>query len=336
MPFVVPWYHTMVTVAFRRRPREKADFPQRKMAVTTHNLTAAVLDFGLKIFGSEDELQRVVLANAVRETVRMPGLRHGEDVNFSVWHMAADKNWRIGTSDRFVHDCVRGSKTCQASLRRSDGLYLEIGANIGLATVCAAKLFPTLQIVSVEASPINAFLHRWNLDANDLSSANRSTIHAAMVGSTQNSANLNFIDCGAVLARTSRVAEDHENSLPPGCISASVPVITLSSVLETQTAPRITLMRQDCEGCEMSTLPAWQEAGLLERIDHYTGEFHQRMARTAEEAATARSVLCNQSSHTHFLQWTPAKCAVPLLVRSPPPSPLPPSPLPPNAKLQAG
>lgn len=296
------------------------------LGIKHHKLPASVADFGATVFKSSAQLQNV-LDHVVRDPVVMYhyGGGDGSAHTYHIWHMAHDKNWAFGMSDRFVEVCANYSRSCQTNLQVPSALYFEIGANIGIATVHAAKMFPTLRTISVEASPINALLHKMNLAENGLSDANHTTIYAAMQPSS-NDMPLSFLDCGAVMARESKVVSRGSSELSErhaNCTRTSVPTITLSAVLVAYGLKRIHLMRQDCEGCEMSTLPAWRSSKLLMQIDYYTGEFHPALSGSEAEVRAARNVLCSGNSHTRFMGFG-AMCA-----QNPPP-PLPPSPPPPS------
>ena len=270
-------------------PRTTAETPRPKLlreGFRAALLPGPVYRFGLEVFGSKAALQQILDQTAANKSI---ALRDGHSM--TVHHMLYDRKWQAGAGDSYVQGpaCPKG---CQAALRKPGALFFEIGANIGMGTTFAALRVPGVRTVAVEASPTNAFLLKWNLFSNGFTNETQHVVkYGAM--STVSGETVSFDDCGnswQAGARGSSPAEQKDWK-KSDCVPRTVPTLTLPDIMREHSVRRITLLRQDCESCELETIPAWKRAGLIDSIGWWTGEFHH-FARTAADATEAEKILC--------------------------------------------
>ena len=129
--------------------------------------------FGIKAFGSAQALAEVLIQSSCENVTMIDYQRRPFEM--LIHHFTRDVNWRNGMGDNFVErECP---KPCRKGLlRRPPGLFMEIGANIGMGTVFAHKSYPGLRTISVEASPRNAFFLKWNLEANGIAESSEAVV----------------------------------------------------------------------------------------------------------------------------------------------------------------
>ena len=81
------------------------------------------------------------------------------------------------------------------------------------------------------------------------------------------------------------------------CRSATVPEVTLPTLLAEHGFEEISFLRQDCEDCKVATIPAWIASSLTARVQFWKGEFHPEFVAkgmlSAEQVWHACSLLCS-------------------------------------------
>ena len=156
----------------------------------------------------------------------------------------------------------------------------------------AALTIPSLRTVAVEASPTNAFLLKWNLFSNGITDeALHVVVHGAM-GIERSSTS--FADCGNSWFSGARgSARRDTKSWKDGydCVTRTVPTVTMPDVMREHAVNKITLLRQDCEGCEETTVVDWKRSGLINSIGWWSGEYHL-LAKDDADATEAERILC--------------------------------------------
>ena len=90
---------------------------------------------------------------------------------------------------------------------------------------------------------------------------------------------------------------------------ARVRSITLAEILIEHGVHEIVLLRQDCEGCELDVIPAWEQEGLLSRIYAWTGEYHpevQAQYGGKQREVHTRSLICRAQRLGQARAWNVA------------------------------
>jgi FkbM family methyltransferase len=146
---------------------------------------------------------------------------------------------------------------------------VDIGANVGMATLWLATVAPGCRIVAVEPSPEAAGRLRSNIARNALSS--RVTVIEAAVGATDGDA---VLDVGGQ-SPTARLRDDGSG--------VKVRLMTLRQVLDHSKIERLDVLKMDCEGAEYEIL---ETAGpVLDRVGAIVGEFHLVTGRHPQDLA---------------------------------------------------
>jgi len=193
---------------------------------------------------------------------------------------------RLGTTRTpcFVFRLSRGGKTLQVPLRPNGTDYtvlvdvfvkqlykirasnvrtiVDLGANIGLATLYLKTLYPDAQVACVEPFPDNVDLLTKTLRLNHIEDAR---VFAAAIGT----------DDGAAVLKIGSDSTDH--SLVPAVnarplSSIEVPQISCASLLERLGWANIDLLKVDIEGYEKTLFSARTE--WLDRTRYIVGEAH--------------------------------------------------------------
>ena len=97
-----------------------------------------------------------------------------------------------------------------------------------------------------------------------------------------------------------------------GCKLVTVPAVTLEAILAEEQVEKVTLLHQDCEGCEMATISSWYSSGFLLRVQYWTGEIHLGMVPRATEVYHACQIVCSDELRTPFRRWNCPVCAASL------------------------
>jgi FkbM family methyltransferase len=143
---------------------------------------------------------------------------------------------------------------------RPDPVILDLGANVGLASLFFRREYPDAVIVAYEADPSLAILCRRNLEENG--AADVAVRHAAVW--TANEA-VPFVREGADSGAVPAVGRTVSGPI------VEVPGIRLRDVLAA--TPRVDLLKVDIEGAEHAVLPDC--ADVLERVGALVLEIHE-------------------------------------------------------------
>ncbi|MDQ6617439.1 MAG: FkbM family methyltransferase [Actinomycetota bacterium] len=137
---------------------------------------------------------------------------------------------------------------------------VDIGANVGAATIWMARRAPDARIVAIEPSPDALQSLRHNVRANGLDA--RVTVIGCAVGASAGTALL--ATEGTSVSR--RLGSDNGSAV-------LVPVNSLASVLDDTGMADVDVIKMDCEGAEFEIVPSLG-GDLLGRVRAIIGEYH--------------------------------------------------------------
>jgi FkbM family methyltransferase len=150
-------------------------------------------------------------------------------------------------------------------------VILDLGANVGFATLFLHRRFPDARIVAVEADPAT----HARLERNVGALAGVTTLHRAISGSD---APVSFFSSGESIG--SSIVRRSEAASP-----VEVPGQTIGSLMREVGADRVDLLKIDIEGAEFDAL---REAPL-DRVDEVIAEVHYDLGGGDEQ--TVRDLL---------------------------------------------
>jgi FkbM family methyltransferase len=142
---------------------------------------------------------------------------------------------------------------------------VDVGANVGFASIWFARRAPHARIVAIEPSATALSLLKPNLASAGILS--RTVLLPVGLGSSPGLQHLVEGDA-SVGTRTVRRSD------PAGSPGPSVPVTTLAQVCEEQQLHPLDLLKLDCEGAEFEILMTMEPSALKE-IGTIVGEFHR-------------------------------------------------------------
>lgn len=144
---------------------------------------------------------------------------------------------------------------------------VDVGANIGMATVWFAKRAPQARIIAVEPSTDALTLLYENVARNGL--ADRVVVVPAALGGTVGVATLSASPASVF----SRLLESEDNAGPPSAVGQTVPMTTLEELAVQFGLESIDVLKLDCEGAEYNVLDS-VPPHLMARIGQIVGEYH--------------------------------------------------------------
>ena len=140
----------------------------------------------------------------------------------------------------------------------SSGVLLDLGANIGMASVWLAKTYSFTQVIAVEPDPSNAALVRENLDLNGIAGS----VLEAAIGPKDGMARFGFSE----ISNLGRLSED----------GVPVPMISVNTIIKRFGVARFALIKIDIEGGEQELFEG--PGDWLARTDAIIIEFHPNVA----------------------------------------------------------
>ncbi len=147
---------------------------------------------------------------------------------------------------------------------------IDVGANVGTATIWLAARAPKARIAAVEPNPeVWQFLAQ-NVQVNGLDS--RVQLIQAALGAASGTA---YLEPGRYSIET-RLAG---SSVRDGLVTRTV---TLADLLDSAGMAKVDLLKLDCEGAEYEVLHSSNES-VLRRIGAIVGEYHAVPGRKREE-----------------------------------------------------
>jgi FkbM family methyltransferase len=155
-----------------------------------------------------------------------------------------------------------------------NGVVVDLGANIGMFSLFAAKLSPSVQVYAFEPAPETFDLLRKNVLANKLSNVQ---CHQCAVSSKTGKQTL-YLDVGSTADTTvaSRIKE------PASVRTQEVDCISLDELFARCGISRCNLMKVDVEGAEFEIFEA-ASLQTLAKIDAIAMEYHEHEDRRHHE-----------------------------------------------------
>jgi FkbM family methyltransferase len=150
----------------------------------------------------------------------------------------------------------------------SNGLMLDIGANIGSVTLYWARRVPSLRIHCYEPNPSAFETLRQNVDGNGLNG--RATIHSEGVGRSAGTIRL-WVDVPTDLSTAFSDTSPRE-----GGRRIEVPIVGIDEVWRRAGGQQIWLLKVDTEGAEIDILEG-ASASFLAAVQHAIVEYHDNI-----------------------------------------------------------
>jgi FkbM family methyltransferase len=164
-------------------------------------------------------------------------------------------------ADAFIHSEVFEHQYYRLPLARRPATILDLGANIGLAAVYLARLFPDAALACVEPAPDNLRLLRRNLALNGV----RATVMAAAVDTNDRPLKLELQSRDY----EHKIVEAGEHGARP---TLQVEGVSVPTILQRLSWDRIGLLKVDIEGHEAVLFAG--DCDWLERVDVMCIEWH--------------------------------------------------------------
>lgn len=148
------------------------------------------------------------------------------------------------------------------SFAHAPSAIVDLGANVGYASIAFANMFPRAKVVSVEADSENFRA----LQRNTASLQNVTCFHAAIWPTSGRVR----IDNPGAMSWSRRVAEVKRDSDDEGSVSA----ITMSELIEQADIDRVSVLKIDINGAEVNLFS--EATDWLEKVDVLIIELHDR------------------------------------------------------------
>ena len=250
--------------------RNKATVGQSKGAlhaqpssISLEALPSYTREVGVQIFGSLAALSAVLNNTVVRQvhtlsgalTLNVASMRGDRSVQHLQREMRGD---RYNVRDGFLQ-------------RSSNGVVVDVGANLGYFTLTVAKLYPQMRVIAVEPTPPTFFFLTLNLHLNRVRrlspTAFSETVHAgvlplhAAIGRTADKRSSNgsvtmHYPVGFSDSQLATAVSDPALPARGGWRTHPVPLIQMADYLEASSVRSVRMLKTDCEGCEWTLLPS--------------------------------------------------------------------------------
>ncbi|MBC7933416.1 MAG: FkbM family methyltransferase [Rubrivivax sp.] len=162
----------------------------------------------------------------------------------------------------------------------SEGVMIDLGANIGSVTLDWASRSRRLRVHAYEPNPLTNSVLRRNIEANNL--ADRVTVHDEAVGREAGQVRLwTNVNSMTVTAYGVRPPA-------PEAVATCVPIIDLNEVVRRAGGGPIALLKMDTEGAEADTLEGASTA-TLEALRQIILEYHETLCPNA--SARCKNIL---------------------------------------------
>lgn len=184
----------------------------------------------------------------------------GREVTIHAPGLAAPITVRTGTSDLAIFDEVVLDQGYGFALDRTPEVILDIGANIGFATLYFKNRFPSARIIAMEPDPENFAL----LQRNTSGLAEVVLIQAALTGTDGRIAlERDGLQPSAFHVRATRSEE------------SGIEAVSMPTLLQRIGEQRVDLLKLDIEGAEKELFEA-RDTSWMEKVRTIAVELHDR------------------------------------------------------------
>lgn len=236
-------------------------------------LPAHLRELGLELLGSAEELDAMV-ANTETQHIEYDGVSAQVRMLLGDWANTTFRGEGQGGYGDYGLGALR-------ELKPEGALHmLDVGANLGIASIAAYKKYPEhLRVIAVEAVPSTYLLLRWNLWLNgipELCASSPSTDPGVMaLNRGVSNSDMDTVQFCYNPPQTMN-SFSCDCSQQPGYECKEVMGISTKSLVDLFGDQGITLLKLDCEGCESFVLPALLEISSQApgRIARIAGELH--------------------------------------------------------------
>ena len=163
---------------------------------------------------------------------------------------------------------------------------VELGGNIGIATVVMATFFPTSTILTFEPMPRNFEFLLWNLKENGIRNV---YAHNLAISHDTNPFKLTFLP----MFPGSSGALKGNGNWRRGRTTLTLRPTTFQCIRNAYNITELAFMKIDCEGCEYAVVPALEHV----RVGQFVGEVHDVPSVSQANFDRTIQTLCGQPGH---------------------------------------
>ncbi len=188
---------------------------------------------------------------------------------------------RKGTTDTSVFAEIFRDEIYTLPCGFTPATIMDIGGNIGIASIYFAIRYPKATIHIFEPVPANLEILKLNIESNSMRNI---IIHPYGLGQQDDELICSTENAGAFGNYTAMKVANHVS----GGNSVKIPIRNINSVLSEIGLSRIDLIKMDCEGAELDLFRSLDDK--LNNIEVFVGELHPH--------------LCNANEAIHVLSQT--------------------------------
>ena len=182
------------------------------------------------------------------------------------------------------------------------GVFLDVGANLGLHSIYIASRFPKSLVIAIEANPVLFRLLQWNLRVNNVTETVWPLNIALSQGGSGDCVDGQGVDCVTLkLQRNHRAAYITELSscqMDPLAVCFQIPAWSLRKLLKRFELEKIHHLKLNCEGCEYHVLsdPEIRHMKDVGRIGRISGHLHpfQEVQISSHLVQSTLEVMCRE------------------------------------------
>lgn len=241
-------------------------------------LPPEIVELGIQLVGSEDALDELVL-NSRFENITYSGIPMTlRMVNEDLGNMTLDNEGKQLYGFDSLEELIDSPRDQAMNM-------VDFGGNYGAVSIAAFKMYPTrLRAVAVEPIPSTFFFLRWNmwlnevpaLEESDLQQEGKPGVLALNRGVVTNNREVIDVCYTPPYTMIGQVCSCDSPHQWPGKQCHHVPGITTRGLFQLFGDDPITVVKLDCEGCELSSLPVLMEIVKEDprKIRRLVGELH--------------------------------------------------------------
>jgi FkbM family methyltransferase len=256
-----------------------------------------LVKLGVELFGTEDALDQFLQSSRPPMSIAFDGvgMRLKESVgDNSVSRLQGEAGDTYGI-DRITE---------------TDGVFIDIGMNIGAVTIAVSKKFPGLQVLSAEPIPSTYFLARLNMRLNAVNDVAVGSfgVYPGIPGVLALQRAVASVDkvipmrYSMASTQDSLVGGQHDEwaksvndkTLRPDIggtwRTTDVHTLVIPTFLEAHQVQQVRFLKMDCEGCEFDAIPHMSKflsnKGVVQR---FAGEIHRVKVEGAMDMSTTKN-----------------------------------------------